>query len=134
MSADFGANDWLVEEMYERYQADPTSVEPSWIEFFKTYNPAAGTAAPATITAKSDAPKAGTPPIPKATSQVLTPAPSTLAAPVTSAPVSTPASVDDQINPMTIQLQTLSLKNAPFREIPYVYPLILHFKFICCHK
>ena len=98
VSADFGANDWLVEEMYERYQADPTSVEPSWIEFFKTYNPAAGTAAPATIAAKSDAPKAGTPPIPKATSQVLTPAPSTLAAPVTSAPVSTPASVDDQIN------------------------------------
>jgi 2-oxoglutarate dehydrogenase E1 component len=89
VSADFGANDWLVEEMYERYQADPTSVEPSWIEFFKTYNP--GNAA-ATISA----PKAGTPPIPpvpKATSQVLTPAPSTLDAPVTSAPVSTPAPV-----------------------------------------
>jgi 2-oxoglutarate dehydrogenase E1 component len=86
VSADFGANDWLVEEMYERYQADPTSVEPSWIEFFKTYNP--GNAAPAT-----SAPKAGTPPIPKATQQVLTPAPSTLAAPVTSTPVSTPAPV-----------------------------------------
>ena len=86
VSADFGANDWLVEEMYERYQADPTSVEPSWIEFFKTYNP--GNAAPAT-----SAPKAGTPPIPKATQQVLTPAPSTLAAPVTSTPVSAPAPV-----------------------------------------
>ena len=88
MSADFGANDWLVEEMYERYQADPTSVEPSWIEFFKTYNPGAA--------ATTSAPKAGTPPVPpvpKATSQVLTPAPSTLAAPVTSAPVSTPAPV-----------------------------------------
>ena len=35
---------------------------------------------------------------------------------------------------MMIQSQTLSLKNALFREIPYVYPLILHFKFICCHK
>jgi multifunctional 2-oxoglutarate metabolism enzyme len=79
VSADFGANDWLVEEMYERYQADPTSVEPSWIEFFKTYNP--GNAA------TTSAPKAGTPPIPKATQQVLTPAPSTLAAPVTSTPV-----------------------------------------------
>ena len=88
MSADFGANDWLVEEMYERYQADPTSVEPSWIEFFKTYNPGAA--------ATTSAPKAGTPPvppIPKATSQVLTPAPSTLAAPVTSTPVSAPAPV-----------------------------------------
>ncbi len=36
--------------------------------------------------------------------------------------------------PMIIQLQTLSLNNALFREIPYVYPLILHFNFICCHK
>ena len=36
---DFGANEWLVDEMYERYLADPTSLEPSWIEFFKTYNP-----------------------------------------------------------------------------------------------
>ena len=89
VSADFGANDWLVEEMYERYQADPTSVEPSWIEFFKTYNP--GNAA-----ATTSAPKVGTPPVPpvpKATQQVLTPAPSTLAAPVTSTPVSAPAPV-----------------------------------------
>jgi hypothetical protein len=39
-----------------------------------------------------------------------------------------------KLTPMIIQLQTLSLKNALFREIPYVYPLILHFKFICCHK
>ena len=88
VSADFGANDWLVEEMYERYQADPTSVEPSWIEFFKTYNPV--NAAP------TSAPKAGNPPVPpvpKATQQVLTPAPSTLAAPVTSTPVSAPAPV-----------------------------------------
>jgi 2-oxoglutarate dehydrogenase E1 component len=85
VSADFGANDWLVEEMYERYQADPTSVEPSWIEFFKTYNP--GNAA------TTSAPKSGTPPVPKATSQVLTPAPSTLAAPVVSTPVAAPAPV-----------------------------------------
>ena len=36
---DFGANDWLVEEMYERYQSDPSSVTAEWIEFFKTYSP-----------------------------------------------------------------------------------------------
>ena len=34
--ADFGANEWLVDEMYERYQADPKSVDDSWGEFFKT--------------------------------------------------------------------------------------------------
>lgn len=30
----FGANEWLVEEMYEKYIADPASVDPQWIEFF----------------------------------------------------------------------------------------------------
>ncbi|MSY56408.1 MAG: hypothetical protein F2640_04830, partial [Actinobacteria bacterium] len=32
MSAqDFGANDWLVDEMYEHYLADPSSVDPTWV-------------------------------------------------------------------------------------------------------
>ena len=94
VSADFGANDWLVEEMYERYQADPTSVEPSWIEFFKTYQPGAATStpvasAPATSTPATSAPKGGTPPIPKAAQKVSAPAPVAQAtpAPVVAAPV-----------------------------------------------
>ncbi|MFZ8969163.1 MAG: 2-oxoglutarate dehydrogenase E1 subunit family protein, partial [Ilumatobacteraceae bacterium] len=33
----FGANSWLVEEMYERYVADPSSVAESWKEFFEDY-------------------------------------------------------------------------------------------------
>ncbi|WP_425310863.1 multifunctional oxoglutarate decarboxylase/oxoglutarate dehydrogenase thiamine pyrophosphate-binding subunit/dihydrolipoyllysine-residue succinyltransferase subunit [Ammonicoccus fulvus] len=33
--SDFGANDWLLEEMYERYQADPSSVDPQWVAYFK---------------------------------------------------------------------------------------------------
>ena len=76
MSADFGANDWLVEEMYERYQQDPNSVEPTWIEFFKTHDGkgnalgnATGNAAnaPATSTA---IPQRGTPPVPKSAQRV----------------------------------------------------------------
>ena len=35
--ADFGANDWLLEEMYEQYAADPTSVDETWAEYFKTH-------------------------------------------------------------------------------------------------
>ena len=97
MSADFGANDWLVEEMYERYQGDPNSVEPSWIEFFKTYKPGATNSAPV-VSATNSAPvsKSGTPPIPKATQKASTPAPSTLSVPIVSTPapvVSTPAPV-----------------------------------------
>jgi 2-oxoglutarate dehydrogenase E1 component len=33
----FGANSWLVEEMYEQYRADPSSVGESWREFFEDY-------------------------------------------------------------------------------------------------
>ncbi|WP_028642475.1 multifunctional oxoglutarate decarboxylase/oxoglutarate dehydrogenase thiamine pyrophosphate-binding subunit/dihydrolipoyllysine-residue succinyltransferase subunit [Nocardioides sp. URHA0020] len=35
-SADFGANEWLVEEMYDQYQRDPGSVDPTWATYFKT--------------------------------------------------------------------------------------------------
>src|SRR4051812_39268438 len=32
-----GPNEWLVDEMYEQYLADPKSVSPSWREFFEDY-------------------------------------------------------------------------------------------------
>jgi 2-oxoglutarate decarboxylase len=35
----FGANEWLVDEMFERYQQDPNSVDKAWWEFFKNYSP-----------------------------------------------------------------------------------------------
>ncbi len=34
---DFGANEWLVADMYERYQADPGSVDEAWHDFFADY-------------------------------------------------------------------------------------------------
>jgi 2-oxoglutarate dehydrogenase E1 component len=37
---DFGANEWLVEDMYERYLADPSSVDEAWHDFFADYRPA----------------------------------------------------------------------------------------------
>ena len=54
----FGSNEWLVDEMYERYLADPNSVEANWQEFFSGYKPATNGAA-------SPVAKAATPPIPK---------------------------------------------------------------------
>ena len=39
IGADFGANEWLVEEMYERYLADPKSVDAAWHDFFADYRP-----------------------------------------------------------------------------------------------
>ena len=34
---DFGANSWLVEEMYEQFRNDPASVSEAWREFFSDY-------------------------------------------------------------------------------------------------
>ena len=28
--ASFGTNEWIVEEMYQRYLNDPSSVDPAW--------------------------------------------------------------------------------------------------------
>jgi multifunctional 2-oxoglutarate metabolism enzyme len=61
--ADFGPNEWIVEDMYQRYVADPTSVDPAWHEFFADYKPAAESAAPPGDTAPaSTAPPATVPP------------------------------------------------------------------------
>ena len=40
--ADFGANEWLVEEMREQYSQDPTSVTPAWQKYFESTGNGAG--------------------------------------------------------------------------------------------
>ena len=68
MSAqDFGANDWLVDEMYEQYLANPSSVDPAWVEYFKNNKPGS----PVTAAA----PNKGVPPVPKAQQKAAQPAP-----------------------------------------------------------
>jgi 2-oxoglutarate dehydrogenase E1 component len=36
---DFGPNEWLVDELYQRYLADPGSVDMAWWSFFSDYQP-----------------------------------------------------------------------------------------------
>ncbi|GAA1083680.1 multifunctional oxoglutarate decarboxylase/oxoglutarate dehydrogenase thiamine pyrophosphate-binding subunit/dihydrolipoyllysine-residue succinyltransferase subunit [Nocardiopsis metallicus] len=37
---DFGPNEWLVEELYQKYLTDPNSVDKAWWNFFADYKPA----------------------------------------------------------------------------------------------
>ncbi|TFH72886.1 MULTISPECIES: multifunctional oxoglutarate decarboxylase/oxoglutarate dehydrogenase thiamine pyrophosphate-binding subunit/dihydrolipoyllysine-residue succinyltransferase subunit [Cellulomonas] len=37
--ADFGANEWLVDELYEQYRKDRNAVDPAWWDFFEGYKP-----------------------------------------------------------------------------------------------
>jgi 2-oxoglutarate decarboxylase len=51
----FGANAWLVDDMYEQYRQDPESVSESWREFFVNYRPGgANLARPATPDVRPD--------------------------------------------------------------------------------
>ncbi len=45
--ASFGPNAWLVDEMYDQYRADPSSVTESWRDFFADYRPEVVAVAPA---------------------------------------------------------------------------------------
>ena len=65
---EFGANEWLVDEMYERYLADKTSVDPSWwpvLEQRRTGAAAAPSATPAAEAPADPAPSAETEPSPQ---------------------------------------------------------------------
>lgn len=48
----FGANEWLVDEIYQQYLQDPNSVDRAWWDFFADYKPG-GAVAPV----KSDGPQ-----------------------------------------------------------------------------
>jgi multifunctional 2-oxoglutarate metabolism enzyme len=104
--ADFGPNQWLVDELYQRYQADPGSVDQAWWSFFADYHPqpeqaaaqpAREAASPTAVQPGSAAPAASAPP-------AATPAPARAAdgqappagppassAPVTAAPAAAAA-------------------------------------------
>jgi 2-oxoglutarate decarboxylase len=77
-SADFGANEWLVEEMYERYCADPNSVDAAWHEFFADYRPAkpgAGAPINGTTAAQRPAPPDPAPAVAPAPERASSPTP-----------------------------------------------------------
>ncbi len=58
-AAGFGANSWLVEEMYEQFRDDPLSVSAAWREFFDDYH-SLTPAAPATAATATAATRAAT--------------------------------------------------------------------------
>ena len=112
MSAqDFGANDWLVDEMYEQYLANPSSVDPAWVEYFKNNKPGAP------VTAAQ--PNKGVPPVPKAKQKAEpTPPP---AAPV-AAPIPTPVAPAPQ---QPILRETASAQPTPADPIVKPVPVLI---------
>jgi len=100
----FGANDWLVDELYQQYLEDKQSVDPAWWEFFADYSPS--DFSPVATANKSVLQPRVSAPAPAASSQNLAPAsttpstPSVPSAPSQPAPAAKPApvaQVDDVI-------------------------------------
>ena len=103
----FGPNEWLVQEMYERYQSDPSSVDKSWWEFFADYK---GTPS------LNNSVKSGTPPIPK--SQLAKPVPP---APVAKSEVVTPQVIKPIIEKTETPIKTSTTTIKP--ADPVVKPI-----------
>ncbi len=112
-SADFGANEWLVDELYQQYLADPGSVDKAWWSFFADYRPVmvagngngngSGTAAAA---AQPDVTPAAS------AQQVPAPAPAREAAP---APASPAAPAAKPVTPVPADAEVSRLRGAAAR-------------------
>jgi multifunctional 2-oxoglutarate metabolism enzyme len=111
-TADFGPNQWLVDELYQRYLADPGSVDQAWWNFFADYHPrpeatgtagsppppepgadGAGSPEPAVPVNEASGPAAAAPPAPAAPGPSAPPAAAPTASPPTALAPTAPAPV-----------------------------------------
>ena len=95
----FGANDWLVDELYQQFLEDKQSVDPAWWEFFADYSPSE-------YSPHASAAKATPSVAPTAVSQpAVTPTPSAPLTPaVTAAATKAPAPAESSAKPVSASL------------------------------
>ncbi|MCM6775809.1 multifunctional oxoglutarate decarboxylase/oxoglutarate dehydrogenase thiamine pyrophosphate-binding subunit/dihydrolipoyllysine-residue succinyltransferase subunit [Nocardia sp. CDC159] len=96
-TSQFGQNQWLVDEMYQKYKQDPSSVDESWHEFLADYTPETpgdtGNSKPAAPTTTAPATAASSAPAPAAPAPTKTVPPTPAPAPApAAAKVTAPAS------------------------------------------
>ncbi|MFF4418458.1 multifunctional oxoglutarate decarboxylase/oxoglutarate dehydrogenase thiamine pyrophosphate-binding subunit/dihydrolipoyllysine-residue succinyltransferase subunit [Streptosporangium sp. NPDC001559] len=106
--AAFGQNEWLVDELYQKYLQDPESVDRAWWNFFADYSPDSGAGRAA----------------PPGTAQAVPVPPTSAAAPVTPAatpappapkPTSAPAARPKQETPLPAGTEEVRLRGAAAR-------------------
>ncbi|MFT4010830.1 MAG: multifunctional oxoglutarate decarboxylase/oxoglutarate dehydrogenase thiamine pyrophosphate-binding subunit/dihydrolipoyllysine-residue succinyltransferase subunit [Nocardioidaceae bacterium] len=123
-SSDFGANEWLVEDMYDQWKADPSSVDDAWLEFFKTYQPSATPANGTTATAGglSPAPTAPKPAEPAPATPAASPAPMKTT-PAKTTPIKTTPAADLSKRPDPAPSVPVATTSAPVpKEQPKTAP------------
>ncbi|WP_214110223.1 multifunctional oxoglutarate decarboxylase/oxoglutarate dehydrogenase thiamine pyrophosphate-binding subunit/dihydrolipoyllysine-residue succinyltransferase subunit [Acrocarpospora catenulata] len=96
--ASFGQNEWLVDELYQKYLQDPESVDKAWWHFFADYNGTGKTTAPPSGAPNGAVPAAAppAPPVPQAP-PAPAPAPQKQPAPKKPAEAKTPAKAETPV-------------------------------------
>ena len=107
----FGPNEWLVQEMYERYQSDPSSVDKAWWDFFADFK--GNSSLNGAVISSTPATKPGTPPIPKSQLAKPTPAAAVVTPPVVIAPV-----VVEKVEPVVVASTTFKPADPIVKPIP----------------
>ncbi|MBD7917665.1 multifunctional oxoglutarate decarboxylase/oxoglutarate dehydrogenase thiamine pyrophosphate-binding subunit/dihydrolipoyllysine-residue succinyltransferase subunit [Cellulomonas sp. Sa3CUA2] len=114
--ADFGANEWLVDELYEQYQKDRNAVDPAWWDFFEGYKPET-TGAATNGDASPPGDPAPSPPPPAAPAPPAAAAPSGdgAARPATPAPAERAGARTVEVTPSPVA--TAQPATAPYAEV-----------------
>jgi multifunctional 2-oxoglutarate metabolism enzyme len=121
---DYGANSWLVEEMYEKYKQNPDSVDKAWWPILENYQSTQGAVAPsasAPAAPVSDA-TSSIPVVAKTTRVEAKPAPIPAQAPITESIAVVPESSDedaqDQVTALKGMAKTLATNMDMSIQIP----------------
>ncbi|WP_104199415.1 multifunctional oxoglutarate decarboxylase/oxoglutarate dehydrogenase thiamine pyrophosphate-binding subunit/dihydrolipoyllysine-residue succinyltransferase subunit [Cryobacterium sp. Y29] len=110
-SGEFGANEWLVDELYERYLIDKKLVDESWWPVLESYHQTANTPASASAAPQATAPAAPATPAPAVTAPAA--APVVAAAPVAQTAPGAPAPAPVTENQPTARTTSSAPKPAP---------------------
>ncbi|CAB4668057.1 unannotated protein [freshwater metagenome] len=121
---DYGANSWLVEEMYEKYKQNPDSVDKAWWPILENYQSTQGAVSPTAATQAapvSDA-TSSIPVVAKTTRVEAKPAPIPAQAPITESIAIVPESSDedaqDQVTALKGMAKTLATNMDLSIQIP----------------
>ena len=121
---DYGANSWLVEEMYEKYKQNPDSVDKAWWPILENYQSTQGAVAPAP---SAPAPvvsdmTSSIPVVAKTTRVEAKPAPIPAQAPITESIAIVPESSDedaqDQVTALKGMAKTLATNMDQSLQVP----------------
>ncbi|MEJ3403478.1 multifunctional oxoglutarate decarboxylase/oxoglutarate dehydrogenase thiamine pyrophosphate-binding subunit/dihydrolipoyllysine-residue succinyltransferase subunit [Rathayibacter sp. YIM 133350] len=120
-AAEFGANEWLVDEMYEQYVSDKNSVDPAWWPTLESYHQAVIAREQAAAHTNGEAPAAGASDA-AATAVESVEAPAAPAAPADSAPQTRPITAPIPVIGSQPAARTTSLAPKP-EPVPADVPI-----------